>query len=69
MTLNYACIVGRIKLVLYDERDGSPTRGTLQEIFLGRTTIARRHPTRCLERMQGDERSVRDRRQLLHSPA
>lgn len=35
MTLNYACIVGRIKLVLYDDRDGSPTRGNLLEIFLG----------------------------------
>jgi dTDP-4-dehydrorhamnose 3,5-epimerase len=35
MTLNYACVFGEIKLVLYDERDGSPTRGTLVEIFLG----------------------------------
>jgi dTDP-4-dehydrorhamnose 3,5-epimerase len=35
MTLNYACIYGRIKLVLYDEREGSATRGNLQEIFLG----------------------------------
>ena len=35
MTLNYACIHGRVKLVLYDERDGSPTRGTLMEVFLG----------------------------------
>jgi len=35
MTLNYACIFGRIKLVLYDDRPGSPTSGTLQEIFLG----------------------------------
>jgi len=35
MTLNYACIFGRIKLVLYDEREGSPTRGNLTEIFLG----------------------------------
>ncbi len=35
MTLNYACIFGRIKLVLYDDRDGSPTRGELMEIFLG----------------------------------
>ena len=35
MTLNYACIVGRVKLVLYDERDGSPTRGQLMERFLG----------------------------------
>jgi dTDP-4-dehydrorhamnose 3,5-epimerase len=35
MTLNYACIHGRIKLVLYDDRDGSPTRGQVMEIFLG----------------------------------
>lgn len=35
MTLNYACIFGRIKLVLYDEREDSPTKGALMEIFLG----------------------------------
>ena len=35
MTLNYACIFGRIKLVLYDERANSPTKGSLMEIFLG----------------------------------
>ena len=36
MTLNYACISGRAKIVVYDDREGSPTRGALQEIFLGR---------------------------------
>ena len=35
MTLNYACIAGRIKLVLYDGREGSPTRGTIVERFMG----------------------------------
>jgi dTDP-4-dehydrorhamnose 3,5-epimerase len=35
MTLNYACVFGRIKLVLYDERAGSATKGELLEIFLG----------------------------------
>jgi dTDP-4-dehydrorhamnose 3,5-epimerase len=35
MTLNYACPVGRIKLVVYDDREGSPTRGGLVEIYLG----------------------------------
>jgi len=35
MTLNYACIWGRIKLVLYDDRAESPTRGGLIERFLG----------------------------------
>ncbi len=32
---NYACISGRIKVVLYDERESSPTKGALMEIFLG----------------------------------
>ena len=35
MTLNYAVPHGNIKFVLYDDREGSPTRGELQEIFLG----------------------------------
>lgn len=35
MTLNYAVVVGHIKLVLYDDRDGSSTRGEVQELFLG----------------------------------
>jgi dTDP-4-dehydrorhamnose 3,5-epimerase len=35
MTLNYACIHGRIKLVLFDDREGSPTKGEIMEIFLG----------------------------------
>jgi dTDP-4-dehydrorhamnose 3,5-epimerase len=35
MTVSYACPYGRVKLVLYDDREGSPTRGTLVEAFLG----------------------------------
>ena len=35
MTLHYACIHGRVKLVLFDDREGSPTRGGLVEVFLG----------------------------------
>ena len=35
MTLNYAVPFGTIKLVLYDDRIPSKTRGELQEIFLG----------------------------------
>ncbi len=35
MTLNYACVVGRIKLVLYDDRESSASRGVLIERFLG----------------------------------
>ena len=36
MTLRYATVVGTVKLVLYDDREGSPTRGELQELFIGR---------------------------------
>jgi dTDP-4-dehydrorhamnose 3,5-epimerase len=35
MSLNYACPVGRIKLVVYDDRPSSPTRGGLVEVYLG----------------------------------
>jgi len=35
MTINYAVPHGRIKLVVYDDREGSPTNGELEEIFLG----------------------------------
>jgi len=35
MMLNYAVIVGMIKLVLYDDRHNSATRGEIQELFLG----------------------------------
>jgi len=35
MTLNYAVPHGHIKFVLYDDRPESPTKGELQELFLG----------------------------------
>jgi dTDP-4-dehydrorhamnose 3,5-epimerase len=35
MTLNYAVIMGAIKLVLYDDREGSPTKGEVQELIVG----------------------------------
>lgn len=35
MELNYAVPVGMIKLVLYDDRPKSPTKGELMEIFVG----------------------------------
>lgn len=34
MTLNYAAAFGKIKIVLYDDREESKTRGEIQEIFL-----------------------------------
>ena len=35
MTLNYAVISGMIKLVLYDAREDSTTKGEIQELFIG----------------------------------
>ena len=35
MILNYAVPYGKIKFVLYDERHDSPTRGQVEEHFLG----------------------------------
>ena len=35
MTLNYAVIHGMIKMVLFDDREGSGTRGKLMELFIG----------------------------------
>jgi len=34
MTLNYAVIYGEIKFVLFDDREGSQTRGEIQEFFI-----------------------------------
>ncbi len=31
----FTCVKGMIKAVLYDDREGSPTRGVLNEIYLG----------------------------------
>ena len=35
MTLHYACLHGRVKIVLFDERPDSKTKDTLMEVFLG----------------------------------
>lgn len=35
MTLNYVVPIGRIKMVLFDDRPRSPTAGEVQELFLG----------------------------------
>ena len=32
---NFACIAGMVKLVLIDTRDDSPTRGVINEFFIG----------------------------------
>jgi dTDP-4-dehydrorhamnose 3,5-epimerase len=40
MTLNYAVPVGMIKLVCYDDREDSPTRGAVQELHFGELNYA-----------------------------
>lgn len=35
MTLNYAVVYGQIRLVCYDDRDQSPTKGEINEFILG----------------------------------
>lgn len=35
MTSNYACVHGRIKIVLYDDRESSATRGEIHEVVVG----------------------------------
>lgn len=35
MTINYAVVVGNIKLVVFDQRPDSRTKGQLQEIYVG----------------------------------
>ena len=40
MTLNYAVIKGMIKLVIYDSRPDSPSKGTLMELFVGEKNYA-----------------------------
>lgn len=35
LTANYACVHGRIKVVLYDDRSESATAGRLMEVFIG----------------------------------
>lgn len=40
MTLNYAVVSGMIKLVLYDDREGSPSRGELMELFVGESNYS-----------------------------
>lgn len=40
MTLNYTVVSGMIKLVLYDVRKESPTKGELQELYIGEDNYA-----------------------------
>ena len=68
MTINNAVLSGRAKLVMYDLREESPTRGELQEVFFGEDNYcsgadAARHRQRLqgVRRQNGDSRQLRDR--------
>jgi dTDP-4-dehydrorhamnose 3,5-epimerase len=41
VTLNYVVLKGMIKFVLYDERENSPSKGVVQEIFIGEDNYVR----------------------------
>ena len=43
LTLNYICIAGMIKIVLYDMRESSLTFKQLQEVYLGDDNYALLH--------------------------
>jgi len=40
MTLNYTVVSGMIKLVLFDDRPASSTRGKVEEVFIGEQNYA-----------------------------
>ena len=41
MTMNYTVPVGTVKLVLFDDREGSLTRGEVMELFVGEGNYVR----------------------------
>lgn len=43
MDLNYACMVGRVKVVLHDNRKNSKTNGATEEYWLGEDNYALLH--------------------------
>lgn len=51
---NFICLVGHIKLVLYDCREDSPTYGVINEFFIGeRNPMLVQIPTRVLHGFKG----------------
>ena len=70
MSLNYACMVGRVKCALFDDREGSASKGSLMEVFLGPDSYSLLIvPPGRVERLQGPRRPALGRRQLLHARA
>lgn len=51
---NFVCLVGHIKLVLYDGREGSPTYGLINEFFIGeRNPMLVQIPRRVMHGFKG----------------
>ena len=48
-SLNYCCIFGEVKLVLYDDRPNSETKNSFQEIILSRDKSSHILSTKILE--------------------
>ena len=54
MGLNYAVISGMVKLVLYDNREDSPTKGEVMELFIGDDNYVLVHiPPRIINGFKG----------------
>ncbi len=69
MTLNYAVPVGMVKLVCYDDREGSPTRGAVQELHIGELNYALvTIPPLVWNGFKGEGVSAGARRQLRDVP-
>ncbi len=70
MTVNNAVLSGRAKLVLYDMREDSPTKGELQEIYFGEDNyVLVQIPPGHRERLQGLRRQARDHGERRHRAA
>jgi dTDP-4-dehydrorhamnose 3,5-epimerase len=53
-TDHFVCVKGMLKVVLYDDRDGSPTKGEVSEFFMGeRNPILLVIPNGVLHGMKG----------------
>lgn len=53
-TDHFVCVSGMLKVVLYDNRDDSPTKGEVNEFFLGEhNPILLKIPTHVLHGMKG----------------
>ena len=73
MTINYAVVVGNIKLVVFDQRPDSKTHGQLQEIYVGQVNyqLVRVPPgvVNGFTSVGGDEAIVANCADIPHDPS